>query len=645
MCGIAGIVATGDPAPLERAVATMTGCLAHRGPDGEGGWTDPDGGIVLGHRRLAVVGLGPGGRQPMASADGRWVVTYNGEVYNHRELRSQMEAGHRFRGTSDTEVLVEAIARWGLDETLRRVNGMFAFGAWDRLHRRLHLVRDPIGEKPLYYAALGRGLAFASELKALEALEELDRAWDRSAVATYLRLGHFPSPLTPYERVSKVCPGEVVEVDAAGAAKGRPYWRLDEELADAPAGPPRGVLPPGVPPPGVPPPGLDEIEGLIRDAVRLRLQADVPVGVFLSGGIDSSVVAALAVTAGSGPVRTFTVGFSDPAMDESADGRAVAEALGTRHEQLDVDVAEGIEVARGLPGVYDEPFCDPSAVPTLLLARAARQRVTVCLSGDGGDEVFGGYNRYLLGSELWPLVGRVPLPLRRGASRVLEAVPPAALDRTARLLPGRLAVRNPGDKLHRLATLLGTRDDAELPLRLVSIWPDRLPLAGRETPTAFTRPESWPAGLGPTEQLMYLDSVVTLPDLMLTKVDRASMACSLEVRVPLLDLRVVRAAWRAPGLRLAGGQTKRALRLIAARHLPPGLLERPKMGFDPPLGAWLRGPLRAWAEDLLAPAALARTGLDAAPVRATWASFLRGRRLDYRVWSVLMLQAWAEGRG
>ena len=629
MCGIAGVLSERRDDNCLDAVEAMTACLRHRGPDDGGIWCDPSGQVVLGHRRLSIIDLTPTGHQPMSSADGRWTVSYNGEIYNHLALRADLERrGSRFEGTCDTEVLVEAIAIWGLDGALSRLNGMFAFAAWDARDERLHLVRDPLGEKPLYYAEHNGRLAFASELGGLGALPWVDRTPDRAATATYLRLGYFPAPYTPFVGVRKLRAGEVVTARAGGRVEPRRYWRLEDMIGQASTDEPHP---------------FDSLESLLLDSVALRLHADVPVGVFLSGGLDSTVVAALAVAAGSGPVRTFTAVFDDPAIDESALAREVAGALGTVHRELPVTVADALDLAPRIPAIYGEPFADPSAIPTALLCRAASEHVKVCLSGDGGDEVFGGYNRYLLGTELWPRLRRFPASARRAAARLVDGIPPTIADRIGDRLPGRLRVSAPGDKLHRFGALLRTRDDAELPKRLVSIWPDAAPIADPGAITILEQPDRWPTALSPTELLMFLDSLTTLPDQMLTKVDRASMASSLEVRPPLLDLRVVQAAWTTPEARLAGGATKPLLRWIAAKRLPSGVLDRPKRGFDPPLGAWLRGPLREWTEALLSPAALEASGLHVSLVGDTWRSFLSGRRLDYRVWSVAMLQAWHLG--
>ncbi|MCO8127444.1 asparagine synthase (glutamine-hydrolyzing) [Acidimicrobiia bacterium EGI L10123] len=630
MCGIAGLLGVTGDTDRAAVVGGMCSVQTHRGPDDDGLWHDDASHCTLGHRRLSIIDLSPTGSQPMVSADERWVVSFNGEIYDHRSLRSELEAGgHRFRGTSDTEVLVEAIAAWGFEPALSRLNGMFAIGAFDRRERKLHLARDPLGEKPLYWVDIDGGIAFASELGALRRCPGVPNNIDQRSIALYFRLGYIPAPFTALTGVRKLAAGHRLEVRLGEPPAVTPYWdatallgrqRLPEEESFA------------------------EIERLLTDSVRLRLDADVPVGVFLSSGVDSTCIAALA-TQVTDRVRTFTVGFDEPSVDESDHAAEIARHLGTEHHTLSVSADAGLDLVDLIAPTYGEPFADPSALPTMLLSSAAREHVTVCLSGDGGDEVFGGYNRYLLGSAAWDRVGRMPAPLRRAGAAAVERIDPAWADRLLRpdRGPRALRIRNAGDKLERLATLLRTKDELDLAQRLVAVWPDRLPVEADPHATVFDHPPAALAGHDVVEELMYLDTVTTLPDQMLTKVDRASMRSSLEVRVPLLDPRVVAAAWRAPdSQRLSDGQTKRALRRIAAAHVPREVLDRPKIGFDPPLGRWLRGPLRPWAEDLLAPAAIERHGLDVDVVRPLWNRYLIGRPSDYRVWSVLMYQAWAE---
>lgn len=629
MCGIAGALGATPDDERIGVVRSICDAQIHRGPDDHGVWSDDATHVALGHRRLAIIDLSPAGHQPMVSSDGRWVLVFNGEIYGYQRLRRELESdGVSFRGTSDTEALLEAVARRGVVETLRHLNGMYALALYDRRERRLHLARDPLGEKPLYWAEVDGGLVFASELRALRRCPGLVTDVDPASVATYYRLGYIPAPHTVHSGVSKLPAGHRLEVRLGERPVVEAYWDAGDLLG-------QDRLPEAE--------SFAEIESLLQDSVRLRLEADVPVGVFLSSGVDSTCVAALA-TQVSDHVRTFTVGFDEPSVDESDHAAQIAAHLGTDHQTLHVAADAGLALVDEIASTYGEPFADPSAIPTMLLSTAAREHVTVCLSGDGGDEVFGGYNRYLLGARAWPVLSRLPLRARRAAATLVDRVDPDLVDRVIRSDrgPALLRVRNAGDKLERLGSLLRTHADADLARSLVSVWPSQLPIDAEPHPSVLDHPPPTLASHSPVERLMFLDTVTTLPDQMLTKVDRASMRASLEVRVPLLDPRVVAAAWRAPAsLRLSDGQTKRALRRIASRHVPTSVLDRPKIGFDPPLGRWLRGPLRPWAEDLLADGSLRRTGLDPSVVRPLWAAYLAGRPSDYRVWSVLVHQAWA----
>ena len=646
MCGIAGVF---DPASattterLRETATAMTNTLVHRGPDDGGVWADGMGGVALGNRRLAVVDLSPTGHQPMASASGRFVVAFNGEIYNHQELRAELSAaGHRFRGSSDTEVLLAAVEEWGIPSALQRSNGMFALAVWEKATRTLHLARDRIGEKPLFYGWAGSHLVFGSELKALRAHPDFVPDVDRGSVAAYLQWAHVPAPGCVYQRVRKLPPGTVVSVPAGlvpgGAIDAHPFWRLADAVE-------RGAADPFTDGSRA---AVEELDRLLRDAVRLRLGADVPVGAFLSGGIDSSTVVAMMQAVSQRPVHTFTVTMPDAGLDEGPEALAVARHLGTVHEAIELSPADALAVVPELPTVYDEPFGDPSQLPTLLVSRVARRRVTVVLSGDGGDEVFGGYNRHVLSRYAWRRIGRMPVPVRSLAARAVRAVPPRgwtmALENTHRWVPGALRVRNPADKAAKLATLLGAASTDDVYPSLVGLWDDGVPLLGDPVDVGpVGRGLGHPAALGMTEEMLYLDSIGALPDGMLTKVDRASMAVSLEARLPLLDHRVVEFAWRLPlDFKIRSDQGKWVLRQVLDRYVPRELVERPKVGFDFPVAAWLRGPLRPWAEELLDRRRLAADGLlDVDRVRQLWSQHLRGsRNWGDRLWAVLMLQAW-----
>jgi len=648
VCGIAGLFDPERRHPsqeLAGLTAAMTATLAHRGPDDEGLWCHAEEGIVLGHRRLAVVELGPEGSQPMHSEDGRWVVVYNGELYNHRALRQRLVAdGAVFRGGSDTEVLVNAVQRWGLTPALEAAEGMFALALWDRTRHQLHLVRDRFGEKPLYYGWVGGALAFGSELKALATLPRLDRAIDRDAVALYLRHNCVPAPHTIYRSVVKLGPGQLVTFDADTGPgvwpAAQPYWSARRAIEDArrrPVDGPAGTL-------------ADQLEAVLSDSVAARMVADVPVGAFLSGGIDSSLVVALMQRHSATPVQTFTVGFSDHAFDESTEAAAVAAHLGTDHTPVLVGDREAGQLIPSLPDIWDEPFGDVSQIPMLLVSRLARTRVTVCLSGDGGDELFAGYNRHAWLDRLWRRTSVLPGPVRRGAGSVLGRVPPAWVDGAARLAslpPVGLSLRMPSSKTAKLAKVLSASGPEDAYLALVSYWSDAesMVIGAGPSRSVASRPEEWPDLAGITEQMLWLDLVGYLPDDILTKLDRAAMSASLETRVPFLDRAVFDFAWRLPlSMKLHEGSTKWLVRQVLYRHVPQALVDRPKMGFGFPVGAMLSGSLRPWAEELLGERRLRAQGLlDPAPVRRAWRQHLDGRRdLAHELWAVLALQAWVD---
>ncbi len=633
MCGISGFLeARARPKPAQEAIAaSMATALAHRGPDDSGVWSDTESGIALGHRRLAIIDLSPAGHQPMLSADGRHVVSFNGEIYNYPDLAARLrQEGVALRGHSDTEVLIEGVARWGVVETLRRSEGMFALALWDRQARSLTLARDRLGIKPLYWSRQGGLFLFASELKALHRHPDWRPAIDRDALASYLRFGYVPAPAAIYRDTHKLPPGTMLTVTRQGAAEIAPYWRLDEVAAAGIAAPERGDEASQ----------LDVLEHVLRRAVLNEMVSDVPLGAFLSGGVDSSLVLALMQAQSGRPVRSFTVGFSAQGYDEAQHARRVAAHLGTDHTELYVEDETARQVIPDLPVWYDEPFADSSQIPTRLISALARRHVTVALSGDGGDELFAGYERHRWAARLRRL-RLLPGALRSAAGGALAALPEEAARRGAALLPERLRPALPEQKLQKLAAALGARDDAALYRSIVSLWPE----PGRLVPGA-REAEGAGAARGiadPVERMMLQDALTYLPDDILTKVDRASMSVALEVRVPLLNHRVVEAAWRLPpDMKLRRGTSKWVLRQILYRHVPRALIERPKHGFSVPLAEWLRGPLRGWAEDLLSPAALKATGwLEPAPIVARWREHCAGRKdWSQSLWAVLMLETW-----
>jgi len=646
MCGITGALdlsASQREDDLRAVVDAMRDTLTHRGPDADGTWLDAPAGIALGHRRLSIVDLTSAGAQPMESASGRFVLTYNGELYNAPDLAADLAAaGHRFRGHSDTEVLVEAIAAWGLERTLARANGMYAFAVWDRTDRTLHLVRDRLGEKPLYYGWFGSTLLFGSELKALRAHPAFDAEIDRGALTSYLRFNCVPSPQSIFEQVRKLPPASVLTIATGDArpqtATPRAYWSAVDAFAPEQAR--TGVTDADA---------TDELEALLLDAVRIRMRSDVPLGAFLSGGVDSATVVALMHAQGDQTVRTFTIGSTSRAHNEADRAALIANRLGSRHTELIVTGDDALATVDRLPVVYDEPFSDSSQIPTLLVSELARRDVTVSLSGDGGDELFGGYNRYFWGRAIWRRIGHLPPAMRRIGARALTTVSPARWDREFRrfgpLLPPRLRQRTPGDRLHKLAEVLAVRNPEDLYLGLVSAWksPNALVLGGAEYPTAIRDRAQWALLPDFAQQMMFLDLITYLPDDILAKVDRASMGVGLEARVPLLDHRVVEFAATLPlHLKIRKNEGKWLLRQVLYRYVPPALIDRPKMGFGVPIDAWLRGPLRAWAEDLLSADRLHREGfLAPAPIREKWVEHLGGaRNWQYYLWNVLQFQAW-----
>ena len=651
MCGLAGAFDPGTEAGAwPTRLAGMAAALRHRGPDDEGLWHDAEAGVGLAFRRLAILDLTVSGHQPMLSAGGRYVIAFNGEVYNFRELRAELEtAGARFRGHSDTEVMLAAFEAWGLTAAVSRFVGMFAFALWDRTERRLHLVRDRIGIKPLYWGWSRGALLFGSELTALRRHPSFAAQLDRDAVASFLRFNYVPAPHAIFEGFRKLEPGCIRTFDLAGAPRsgeGRlaAYWSLADVARAGRAHPFAGDEREAV----------DELERRLKESVALRMIADVPLGAFLSGGIDSSLVVALMRAQATGPVRTFTIGFEEKEYDESPWARTIAEHLGTEHTEHVVTAAEALAAVPRIASMFDEPFADSSQVPTLLVSELARRHVTVALSGDGGDELFAGYKRYALFADLQRTLSRVPRGARRALGRVLGAVP---VDATNRLLgfaepwlrrygSGGAA----GDKIRKLAELVALPDDRALYLELLSHWkhPERL-VAGSVARPRLADVADRPAGFDdPIHPLMFDDTLAYLPDDILVKVDRTSMSVGLEARVPLLDHRVVEFAWSLPlALKVRNGEAKWALRRVLDRHVPAKLVDRPKMGFGLPIDVWLRGPLRAWADELLSESRLRRDGLlEPGPIRKKWSEHVSGRRnWHYYLWDVLVLQAWREAHG
>jgi len=643
MCGIAGFFdfkASASRQALLAQAKAMGDAVRHRGPDGRGEFADASAGLGLAHRRLAIIDLTDCGAQPMSTPDGRYTIVFNGEIYNFHALRRRAEDhGYAFASHSDTEALLACFSLFGVRQTLADSVGMFALALWDAQERRLVLARDRIGEKPLYYGVMGGCLLFGSELKALRAHPNFEARLDPEALSWFLRRHYTPTPLSIYQNVRKLPPGTMLAVSGPNVGDPEPYWSLSETLAEALDAPFQGSEDEA----------LDALDALLRNVVRNQMISDAPLGAFLSGGIDSSLITAVMQQVSTNPVRTFTIGFNEPGWDEAEDAAKVAKHLGTNHTTLTASPAQALEVVERLPDIYDEPFSDASQIPTYLVSKLTREHVTVSLSGDGGDEIFAGYNRHAVGPGLWRNMSRLPAGARKSAGFLLGRIPPPMADKAYRvlepLLPERLRMRLPADKLAKVAGLMSARNFQDVYAGAVTNWPepDCLLLSQPDGGTAWRTPALPDTGGDLTLWMQAMDAATYLPDDIMAKVDRASMAVSLETRAPFLDHRVVRFGFSLPlELRVRNGKGKRLLHRLLSRYVPAKLIERPKMGFGVPLDQWLRGPLRPWAEDLLSTESLKRWSLlKPAPIQAAWREHLAGKRdHQYRLWSVLMLQAW-----
>lgn len=651
MCGIVGFLGGRGfgPGDSKTTVRKMALAIAYRGPDDAGDWTDDLRGIALGHRRLAILDLSAAGHQPMSSGSGRYVIVFNGEIYNHLDLREELEDTQRaplWRGSSDTETLMAGFDSWGIQATIERAVGMFAFAVWDRQECQLTLARDRIGEKPLYYGWQGQGeeaaFVFGSELKGLREHPAFENNVDRGALTLQIRHGCVPAPYSIFEGIYKLEPGKMLTVSLE---RREPriwaYWSGVEAAVNGAA---RGFA-------GTADDAVEELEHLLSDAIRQQMLSDVPLGAFLSGGVDSSTIVALMQKQSSRPVKTFTIGFNESDFDEAKLAKAVSAHLGTEHTELYVTAREALDVIPRLPELYDEPFADSSQIPTFLVSQLARQHVTVSLSGDAGDELFCGYQRYRTAPDMWDKMTVLPASLRKLAASGIVGISPKRWNSMAGLmeaiLPSSLRGVKVGDKLHKGAQLLSCQSRDEVYLHLMSQWndPAALVIGGHQPPTLMTGNAPAFTGLDDVQRMMALDMITYLPDDILTKVDRAAMGVSLETRVPFLDHRVVEFAWRLPqSMKVRDGQTKWALRQVLYRHVPRAMIERPKQGFGVPITHWLRGELRDWAEALLDESRLRREGFfDPEMVRAKWQQHLSGEQNWHRqLWNVLMFQQWLE---
>jgi len=621
----------------------MADTLHHRGPDDCGVWADQQAGIALAMRRLAIRDLSPAGHQPMHSKSKRYTTVFNGEIYNYEELMRDVRATNphiTLRGHSDTELMLAAFDCWGVQNSIPRLNGMFAIAIWDNQYRTLYLARDRFGEKPLYYTTNNGTFMFASEIKALRSHPQFSSEINTSALALYLRHNCIPAPYSIYNKTNKLLPGTILTVSRQDTSREpEPFWTL------------RSVAENGIRNPftGSEHDAIDELDSLLLDAVKIRMYSDVPLGAFLSGGIDSSTVVALMQKCSTLPTRTFSIGVHDNKFNEASYAAKVAKHLRTDHTEYYVTPEEAMKVVTTLPEIYDEPFSDSSQIPTFLVSKLARQHISVALTGDGGDELFGGYNRHTWGPAIWNKLNKVPTAARNIAARGISMLSPSAWDSLFQtmspLLPRTMRVRVPGHKLHKLASIASSNSPNEMYYRLASHWmsPESVVRGAIEPETLLTRRDN-PRFPSVAEEMMYLDSVTYLPDDILVKLDRAAMAVSLEGRVPLLDHRVAEFAWRLPLSMRIRGHGKWILRKVLERYVPRELFDRPKAGFGIPIGSWLRGPLRDWAESLLAEDRLHREGyLVSAPIRRRWREHISGHRnWEYHLWDVLMFQAWLE---
>lgn len=649
MCGLVGFI--GGESVSKVTCRSILDKLAHRGPDSYGIWQETrySTPVTLAHRRLAIQDLSPAGHQPMISDCERFVLVFNGEIYNHLDLRSELSAQTDISwvGHSDTETILTSFAKLGVRETLDKMTGMFALALWDREEKSLTLARDRLGEKPLYWGWSGNTVLFASELKAIIAHPAFQPEINRSALSLFLRHGYIPAPYSIYNGMEKLMPGHYIQIaftDDLSSSKStvsKPYWSVNDTVR-------AGLSDPFV---GSPSDAVDELESQLKVSISDQMLSDVPLGAFLSGGIDSSTVVALMQNQSERPVKTFTIGFDEAGYNEAVHAKAVAKHIGTEHTELYVQPSDALSVIPKLPGIYCEPFADSSQIPTFLVSQLAKQHVTVALSGDGGDELFGGYNRYMAVKNVWEPLQKMPDFVRYLAAGGLNSLSPAAwnsfFEYLAPILPRRMQVATPGEKIRKLSEVLKLKDGSAFYRQLTSHWtdPESIVINGTEPPTLVTDKSTWAETDSLEHLMMALDAKTYMSDDILTKVDRAAMACSLETRVPMLDHRLVELAWKMPiEYKIRNGQGKWLLRQLLYRYVPQNLIERPKMGFGIPLDSWLRGPLKDWAEALLDERRLRLEGyLNPAPIRRLWAEHLSGKKnWQYHLWNILMFQAWLE---
>ena len=645
MCGICGFYSKSS-LEFDNIISKMNLAISHRGPNNHGTWNDNNSGIVMGHQRLSVIDLSPAGHQPMKSNSGRFILTYNGEIYNHLEIRKEIEESFnvKWKGNSDTETLLEAIEFWGVEVTLKKIVGMFAFGLWDKKIRTLTLVKDRLGEKPLYFGWQGKGVnkvfLFGSELKALKIHPVFEGVINRNAVALQLRHNCIPAPYSIYKDIYKLLPGNFLQLNEKDLKNGllprsKPYWSLVDIAINGVKRPLTSNLKDI----------KDELEQLFKASIKQQMISDVPLGAFLSGGVDSSTIVGMMQNLSSRPIKTFTIGFNEQNYNEANYAKEVSKHLGTDHTELNVSSQQALNVIPKLPLLYDEPFSDSSQIPTILISELAKKNVTVSLSGDGGDELFCGYNRYIKSNTLWKNLSLLPLPLRKGLGSIIESIPPLTWDKLSKFLPILNRYPNFGDKMHKGANVLDSGDLYDFYYKLVSHWqnPTEVVLNSKEPNTFLTGFKPKLKELNNQQKMMVLDCISYLSDDILVKVDRAAMSTSLETRSPFLDHRIVEYVWKIPQkYKLRNGQSKWILREILYKYVPKKLIERPKMGFAAPIDTWLRGPLKDWAESLLNETRLRQEGyFNSDIIRNKWDEHLSGKKnWQHHLWNVLMFQSW-----